>query len=89
MEQFDAFGNRLDGHSISEYATTAKACKGWEDRGRSVEVDIEKILQIAKDLCKENVKLQIRALEERTYDNEDIAENAILKVKALKAMFMD
>ena len=88
-DQFDAFGNRKDGYSISEFAITAKACKVWEDRGRSAEVDVEKILDISKGLVQENVKSQIRALEERTYDPEDTAENAILKIKALKTMFTD
>ena len=86
---FDLMGNRLFGHSISDYATTAKACKLWEDRARSVEADVDKLITIIKSCCRENVQLQIQALEERTYDDDDIAENAIMKVKALKAMFMD
>ena len=54
----DLMGNRLVGHSISDYATTAKACKLWEDRARSVEADVDKLITIAKGRCKENVQLQ-------------------------------
>ena len=85
----DGFGNRLLGHSISNYATTAKACKLWEDRGRSVEVDVDKLIIIAKARCAMNVQLQIKALKERLYDENVIAANAVSKIKALEAMFID
>ena len=77
------FGNRLPWHSISNYAAAAKACKLWEDRGRSVETEVDKLIIIAKTRCTINVQLQIKALEERIYDETDIAANAILKIKAL------
>ena len=83
----DAFGMTLEGHKVSDLIQIAKFCKIWEDQGKTVESGVDKHIGIALALCDLKVRLIIQGIQERIYNDKDIADNSIQKIKAVKEMF--